>query len=148
MIAELWLIKSLDNCKKHSSLMIPSAKSFIILHPTLCRNNLHQHPTIHIKAYDLILLILIAVRPCFLIHIIFLSHSDHTCCFELVPKNSFFKNGSAFVSLNYRVEQVQCLSSLCLGHLMRSSLHSDEDYSWVDLFEARMLRIGKPRITT
>lgn len=146
MIAEALLIKSLNYYKKLSSLMITSTKCFILHPSTLCLNYPLHLKSITIVRYDLILLILIALRPCFLIHIIFLSHSDHTCLLVLVTKNSLFKNSSTFMSLNNWVKQVKCLSSLGLWHLMRSSLHCNENDSWENLFEAWMLRICEPRI--
>ncbi len=72
--------------------------------------------------------------------------SDHTCLLVLVTKNSLFKNSTTFMSLNYWVKQVKCLSSLCLWHLMRRSLHCDKNKSWVELLEAGMLWIREPRI--
>lgn len=63
-----------------------------------------------------------------------------------IGEDSFSKNSSFLMSGNNWIDYIVWFGSLCLRNLMRSSFYGDEDNSWVNLLEAWMLFISKPRI--
>ena len=67
---------------------------------------------------------------------------------DLSSKNSLFEDGSVIMASNDGVEQVISLGTFSLRDLMGCSLESDKGDTGEELFEAGMLLVSEPGVTS